>query len=170
MKVTEMFPAKYAKGEHLHKPRLVEIHAVEPTELRAGPGKPAERAYLLWFDDVSTGAPVRIAGVAYVDRSSSKRCGHALVLRGVLAKQIAQIVGTEETDEWEGKRAVLFPENAVVAGRSLTLTRARAPKLVPVVPQSPAVPPQADPNSVIEPQANIDSPPGDSDLKEVTHA
>ena len=136
MKVNEMFPAKYVKGEHLNKSRLIEIHAVEATELRAGPGKPAERAYLLWFDDVSSGGPARIPGVAY----AAKR-GHALVLRNTLAKQIAELVNADDTNDWPGKRVVIYPEQAVVAGRPLTLIRARAPK--PVVQPAPSASPTA---------------------------
>jgi len=123
MKVTDMFPAKYVKGDHLSKSRLIEIHDVEQTELRAGPGKPAERAYLLWFEDVSSGNPAKIPGVAYTPRR-----GHALVLRGTLAKQICDLLSADDTDDWPGKRVVIYPENAVVAGRPLTLIRARAPK------------------------------------------
>lgn len=126
MKVSDMFPAKYVKGEHLNKSRLIEIHDVEPTELRAGPGKPAERVYLLWFEDVSSGSPVKISGVAYTPRR-----GHALVLRGTLAKQIVELLNADDTNDWSGKRVVIYPENAVVAGRPLTLIRARAPKQVP---------------------------------------
>jgi len=123
MKVTDMFPAKYVKGEHLQKSRLIEIHAVEATELRAGPGKPAERAYLLWFDDVSTGAPVKIPGVAHTPKR-----GHALVLRNALAKQIVALLNADDTNDWAGKRVVIYPEPAVVAGRSMTVIRARASK------------------------------------------
>lgn len=126
MKVTEMFPARYVKGEHLQKSRLVEIHGVETTELRAGPNKPAERAYLMWFVDVSNGNATRIQGVAYTPPK-----GHSLVLRGPLAKQIAGVLGTEETDEWTGKRVVLYPEQATVAGRPMLIIRARAPKAAP---------------------------------------
>ncbi len=132
MKVTEMFPARYVKGEHLQKSRLVEIHSVETTELRAGPNKPAERAYLLWFVDVSTATPARLSGVAYTPRK-----GHALVLRRTLAQQIADVLGTDETDEWTGKRVVLHPEAATVAGRPMQIIRARAPK-TPTPPPTPA--------------------------------
>lgn len=124
--MTEMFPARYVKGEHLQKSRLVEIHQVETTELRAGPNKPSERAYLLWFVDVSTGTPVRMHGVAYTLRNGCAL--HALVLRRTLAQQIADVLGTDETDEWTGKRVVLHPEAATVAGRPMQIIRARAPK------------------------------------------
>jgi len=67
------------------------------------------------------------------------------------------------------------PTNAMAGDEVTQLLQAAAQaanqtsKAVPVAP-TPAATPQADPNSVIEPRANTDSPPRDGDLKEAIHA
>jgi hypothetical protein len=125
MQLTDMFPAKFLRGQDMTKPMLIEMHAVETTELRPGQGKPAETAYVMYFDDVSRGASAHVRGLDYTPRK-----GHAMVLRRTLARQIMQLTGSTDTEEWRGKRVVLYPEAVEVAGRRVITIRARAPKPV----------------------------------------
>jgi hypothetical protein len=123
MEVRDMFPAKYLRGQDMTKPILVELRMVEPTELRAGPDKPAELAFLAYFENVGTGAPEQMRGLFHY-----RGKGHALVLRKSLAEEIMQATSTTDTDQWTGKRVVLFPEQKTVARRTVVSIRARAQK------------------------------------------
>lgn len=146
MKVSEMFPRRFLRGQDMTKSLLILINGIEEQELRAGPNKPAERAYVMFFDDVSNGKPARLSGVAYTPRK-----GHALVLRGALAKQIATILGTDETDEWRGRDVVIYTEAATVSGKPMQIMRARAPRrTTPPATQTPTAA-TAGSNDVIDP-------------------
>jgi hypothetical protein len=123
MQVKDMFPARYLRGQDMTKPILIELRSVELTELRAGPDKPAEPAYVLFFEDVSAGTPQPMRGLMHV-----RGKGHALVLRRALADEIMQATGVTDTDEWRGKRVVIYPEQRTVARRNVVSIRARAPK------------------------------------------
>lgn len=124
MEVRDMFPAKYLRGQDMTRPILVELHSVEPTELRAGPDKPAELAFLAYFENVSGGTPDQMRGLFHY-----RGKGHALVLRRALADEIMQATATTDTDQWRGKRVVLYPEKRTVARRDVVSIRARAAKL-----------------------------------------
>jgi hypothetical protein len=123
MQVKDMFPVRYLRGQDMTKPILVELRSVELTELRAGPDKPAEPAYVLYFEDVSSGSAQPMRGLMH-----TRGKGHALVLRRALADEIMQATGVTDTDEWRGKRVVIFPEQRLVARRNVVSIRARAPK------------------------------------------
>lgn len=124
MQIVDMFPARYLRGQDMAKPILVELRSVEPTELRAGPDKPAEPAFVLFFVDVNAPADGHgIRGLMFHGRK-----GHALVLRKSLAEEIMQATGTTDTDQWSSKRVVLFPEAKIVARRNVVSIRARAQK------------------------------------------
>lgn len=134
MQVKDMFPSRYLRGQDMSKPILVELRSVEKTELRAGPDKPAEPAYLLFFENVSTGKPEPIRGLVHDPRK-----GHALVLRRELAEQIMYHTATNDTAEWRGKRVVLYPDPRTVARRNIVSICARAQK------QGNGSPPEAPP-------------------------
>lgn len=123
MQVKDMFPARFLRGQDMTKPILIELRSVEQTELRAGPDKPAEPAFVLYFEDVSSGAPAPMRGLMYTPRK-----GHALVLRRALADEIMQATGVIDTDDWRGKRVVIFPEQRTMARRTIVSIRARPPK------------------------------------------
>lgn len=122
MQVKDMFPAKYLRGQDMTKPMLIEMHVVMQQKLRPGPDKPEETAYVLYFDDVSTGKPAPVRGL--VKHENGK---HALVLRRQLADEIMSASGTQDTDEWSGKRVVIYPEQRTVARRNVVSIRARKP-------------------------------------------
>jgi hypothetical protein len=126
MQLTDMYPSKFLRGQDMTKPLLIELKSVEKTELRAGPGKPAEQGYVLHFENVhaATGKYQLVRGIAYTVGK-----GHVLVLRRALADQIMAATATTDTDEWPGKRVVIYPEAMNVAGRAVIAIRARAPKM-----------------------------------------
>lgn len=126
MQVKDMFPARYLRGQDMTKPVLIELKSVEETTLRPGPDKPEEKAYVLWFEDVSTGAYQLMRGLKYTNGK-----GHALVLRKALAEDIMNATGTQDTDEWKNKRVVLYPEKKTVARREVVSIRARVMKAQP---------------------------------------
>lgn len=123
MQVKDMFPVRYLRGQDMTKPILIELRSVEQTELRAGPDKPAEPAFVLYFEDVSSGAPQPMRGLMH-----TRGKGHALVLRRALADEIMQATGVIDTDDWRGKRVVIYPEQRTVARRNVVSIRARVPK------------------------------------------
>jgi hypothetical protein len=49
-----------------------------------------------------------------------------VVLSRILATQIAAAVGSDDTDQWRDKTVIIFPEQINVAGRNLSVIRARA--------------------------------------------
>jgi hypothetical protein len=145
MQVKDMFPARYLRGQDMTKPILIELRSVEQTELRAGPDKPAEPAFVLYFEDVSSGSPAPMRGLMHTPRK-----GHALVLRRALADEIMQATGVIDTDEWRGKRVVIYPEQRTVARRNVVSIRARPPKASQQAPTTAASGDDAASDEVIE--------------------
>lgn len=121
MQVKDMFPSKFLRGQDMSKPMLIEMRGVQETGLRAGPDKPEEKAVVLFFDDVSTGKPAPVRGLLRHPNGH-----HALVLRRTLAEEIMAASATDDTDQWAGKRVVLYHEQRTVARRNVVSIRARA--------------------------------------------
>lgn len=120
MNIADMFPARYCGGRHLPAGGvLIEIQNVKPEKMRAGQGKPEETKPVLYAKRVAGGqiAGVQMAGGVF-----------GAVLRKRLAEQIALALGSPETDDWHGKRVVLYPCEARAAGEIVTSICARAPK------------------------------------------
>lgn len=138
MNFNEMFPARVLRGQDLTKPILVQITGVGQDEMRAGQGKPVEKKWVMFFEDVSTGKPKPLANVQYFPGR-----GHELVLRKTLAMQIRDAVGAEP-DGWAGKCVVLYPCGTTVQGKPAVTVCARAPKPVAVVEVVPAAAPVAE--------------------------
>lgn len=103
MKVKEMFPSKYVKGEDLKGPTVVTIARVESEEMYK-PGVGQVTGYVLYFQEGKKG----------------------IVLSRVLAQQIAQVLKCDDTDDWKGKRITLYPHPLTVAGVPRVAIRARA--------------------------------------------
>lgn len=123
MQVKDMFPSKFLRGQDMSKPMLVEMHSVVETGLRAGPDKPEEKAFVLFFDDVSSDKPAPVRGLLRHPNGH-----HALVLRRALADEIMAATATDDTDQWAGKRVVLYHEQRTVARRNVVSIRARPAK------------------------------------------
>lgn len=124
MKVSDMFPSRVLRGSDLpEKGMLIQITGVHVEKMRAGQGKPEETKYVLYFDDVSTGKPARVRGVQYVPEH-----GQGLVLRKALAIQINEATHTDDTDDWTGKRVVIYGCKTKAQGKEVVSICARAPK------------------------------------------
>lgn len=133
MQLQDMFPGRYLRGQDMSRPMLIEMRSVEKAQLRPGPNKPEETAYVLHFEDVSHGAPARVRGLVYTPGK-----GYSLVLRRRLAAEIMAATDTSDTDEWNGKRVVIYPEQMIVANRTVTAIRARRSKQSPAISASTA--------------------------------
>lgn len=104
MNVNQMFPSKYVSGSDLD-PEGVKVTIVTVRqEKMMRPGTGEVDGWVLVCENARRG----------------------VVLSGALARQIAEAVGSYETDDWPGKSVVLFPVDMVVYGRSVTAIRARA--------------------------------------------
>lgn len=102
MNVNQLFPSKYVKGAELGGPVTVTIERLAQEEVyRPGEGK--AQAVVMYCQGAKRG----------------------IVLNRVLALQIAEAVGEPDTDAWQGKRVVLYPQPMNVAGRAVVAIRAR---------------------------------------------
>jgi hypothetical protein len=104
MKISDMFPRKYATGEDLQgKALMLTIAAVKAEKMTPQPGSPPVDKYVIYFQEAKKG----------------------IVLNRTLAQQIASIHGPE-TDDWTGKRITIYPVPMTVAGKHRIAIRARA--------------------------------------------
>ena len=104
MKISEMFPDGYVKGEDLKgKHVTVTIVGVRRVVMRPNRHSPEITKYVLYSAEGTKG----------------------IVLSKTLAKQIARALGSEETEHWIGKRITLYPKPMVVAGVPRVAIRVR---------------------------------------------
>jgi hypothetical protein len=105
MKVSEMFPKKYASGEDLKgQPVSLTIDSLHREQMHPQPGSPAVEKWVIYFKGATKG----------------------IILSAPLARQIAQVLHDEETETWKGKRITIYPEPMTVAGKQRVAIRARA--------------------------------------------
>ena len=105
MKLKEMFPRKYATGEDLAgKTPTVTIAGVAVEKMRPSPQSTEVQKFVIYFQETKKG----------------------VVLSRTLAQQIARAVGSDDTDNWPGKRLKLYPEPMTVAGVNRVAIRAKA--------------------------------------------
>lgn len=103
MKISEIFPRKYATGEDLKgQPFTLTIRTVTMEEMHPQPGSPAEHKPVIYFAETQKG----------------------IILSPTLARQIQAIHG-DETDTWNGKRVTIYPQPMTVAGKPRVAIRAR---------------------------------------------
>jgi hypothetical protein len=105
MKISEMFPKKYASGEDLkgQTPTLA-IESLHREQMHPQPGSPAVEKWVIYFKGASKG----------------------IILSAPLARQIAQVLHDEETNNWIGKKVTLYGDPMTVAGKSRVAIRAKA--------------------------------------------
>ncbi len=107
MNINDMYPRKYASGLDLDgRAVTVTIAGIKKESMRPPGAGPVEK-YVLYFRETPRG----------------------VVLTRILAGQIAAAVGTDETDQWTGKRITLYPETIPVAGQQRTVIRATAARV-----------------------------------------
>jgi len=109
MKLNSMFPRKFATGEDLNGQAVtVTVKRLSIEKLSPRPGQPPEDRFILYFTETVKG----------------------VILSRTLADQIASILQSDETDQWEGKKITLYPLPLTVAGKSRIAIRARKPAQV----------------------------------------
>lgn len=104
MNIREMYPSRYATGADLSKPVTLTIAGVASEKMRPGPGQPEVEKFVIYFQEAKRG----------------------VVLSRTLARQIAQAIGADDTDNWKGCKVTLYPEPVNVAGIARIAIRARA--------------------------------------------
>lgn len=111
MKVSEMFPKRYATGEDLHgKSLIMTIAKINAEKMRPKANAPEVEKWVLYFKEAKKG----------------------VVLNRTLANQIAEILGSQETNDWINKKITLYSQEMQVGGRKLIVIRARAAQVKPI--------------------------------------
>lgn len=101
--INEMFPGRFLRGADLKKPVKVIIREVAQQKMYSPSAQRYTEKWVLHFRNATKG----------------------LVLNVTNAKKIAEIAGSENSDDWIGKRIVLYPENVKVMGKITTAVRVR---------------------------------------------
>jgi hypothetical protein len=110
MKLTQMFPRRYATGEDLQgRPITLTITSIILEKMHPQANAPEVEKWVMYFKEAKKG----------------------VVLNRTLAYQIAEFLGSEDTDDWAGKSITIYPQPMTVAGKKVTAIRARAAKVKP---------------------------------------
>ena len=110
MKLSQMFPRRYATGEDLQgKAITLTIASITREKMHPQPNSPEVEKWVMYFKEARKG----------------------VVLNRPLAYQVGEFLGSEETDEWIGKRITIYPQPMTVAGRKVVAIRARAARGAP---------------------------------------
>lgn len=105
MKLNDMFPPKYVTGADLGgRSFVVTIARIQRESMRPNAQSPEVEKYVLYTVEGKRG----------------------IVLGKPLALQIAQALGSDDTDDWCGKKVVIYPQPVTVAGVLRLAVRARA--------------------------------------------
>lgn len=109
MKLSDMFPKKYASGKDLNgKPTTLTIATVRTEKMRPQVGAPEQTKYVVYFQGAAKG----------------------VILCKTLAYEIATATDTDpdqDVSEWTGKRVTIYPQPMTVAGKHRIAIRARKP-------------------------------------------
>jgi len=104
MKLSEMFPSRFVRGEDLQgRSVTVTVARIQLERMRPSPQSPEVQKFVLLTVEGKKG----------------------IVLSKTLAAQISQVLGCDETEEWQGKKVTLYPEPLIVAGVERVAIRAR---------------------------------------------
>jgi hypothetical protein len=105
MKLDQMFPRRYAIGEDLQgKAITLTINKITREKMHPQANAPEVEKWVLYFKEARKG----------------------VVLNRTLAYQISECLGSDETDDWMGKRITIYPQPMTVAGKKVVAIRARA--------------------------------------------
>jgi hypothetical protein len=108
-RVNEMIESKYLKKEDVGDGKLMTISGFEKQNV-APQGEPAENKWTVYFDETSK----------------------PLVLNTTNLNLLSMICGSDNTDDWVGKKVVLFNDPSVsYGGKLIGGIRVRAAKLRP---------------------------------------
>ena len=110
MQLNDIFPKRYARAEELQgKEVTLTIARVVPEKMRPNPKAPEVQKFVLYFCEAHKG----------------------VVMSKSLAYQLAEIFGSEETNDWVGKVVTLTTELMDVAGRKVLTFHAKPPRSQP---------------------------------------
>ena len=101
MKISELYPRRFARGSDLKGPATITIKDITQEELHPA-GRPVKK-YILWFSETPRG----------------------VILTRPLALQLANVLG-DDTAIWKDQKITLYPEPMNVAGRACVAIRARS--------------------------------------------
>ena len=101
MKISELYPRRFARGSDLKGPATVTIKEITQKELHPA-GRPVKK-FVLWFTETPRG----------------------VILTRPLALQLAEILG-DDTASWKDQKITLYSEPMNVAGRPCIAIRARS--------------------------------------------
>ena len=111
MQLNDIFPKRYARAEELQgKEVTLTIARVVPEKMRPNPKAPEVQKLVVYFREARKG----------------------IVMSKSLAYQVADILGSEETDDWAGKVITLTTEWMEVAGRKVLTFHAKRPTTKPL--------------------------------------
>jgi hypothetical protein len=102
--VNDMFPSKYVKSNELSQPVALTIRDVK-SEMVHNPRKGDIDVWVLYFNEAKKG----------------------LILNKVNAFAIAEILGSQDTEDWVGHKIELYPTTVRVAGKTKAAIRVRKP-------------------------------------------
>lgn len=123
MKVGEMFPNRFLRGQDFTQPLLIQIRGVVQETMRSGKGRPEETKFVLRFELVKGNKFDKLITTQHPPD------GYGLILRKTLVVEIAQACGEPDTKDWSEKLIVIYPVREKDAGREVTVIHARARKL-----------------------------------------
>lgn len=126
--INSMKESKFLKKDECNPPILVTIESVHQMNVAAS-GAPEEMKWCVQFAEHEK----------------------PMVLNSTNAQLIAKITGSEETENWGGKKIVLYDDPSVsYAGKVTGGIRCRAPKNKPAAAPAPAPQPVAKPAPEVE--------------------
>lgn len=110
MRIEDVYPSKYVRGEDLAgKPVTLTIVRVVLEAMCPGQGAPATQKPVIYFE----------------------KAKKAVIMSRALWIQIAAITGDDDTNTWKGKKIQLYPEKMTVAGQPRIAIRARQALEIP---------------------------------------
>ena len=128
MNINDAFPSNYLKASDLKgKAVVVTIRSVELEEV----GRTKERKPVLYFQGKEKG----------------------IVLNRTNSKKIAELAGSQDTDDWHGVEVAIYPTETEFGGETVECIRIKAPKAA----QRKAAPPP-------EPEPVVGGPVFDDDV------
>lgn len=154
MNINQLSESRYLKQADVGPGMILTVRALEQENV-AMEGQPVENKWILYFTEEHKG----------------------LVLNAVNAQLAAQALGSDETDDWIGKKLVLYQDRTITYGGKLVGgIRVRAPRLAPAKPPAHRPGPAqreimarnaAQPMRVVEPEpapAPVDGEPTEEDV------
>jgi hypothetical protein len=130
MKRDDLFPSKYLKCADLKgKPRVVEIEQALIEMLKNAKGE-EQRKVVLYFKGAKKALPLNLTNY----------------------DSVAEIAGTDETNDWPGTRIELYPATTMMGGKITDCIRIRRPH--EGLPASPPPPPKP----AVDPDLNEEIP------------